>query len=55
MSKTAAEINVMVQGIRELGLPCNDQEIRNALKKFNYNQESATNYLLECSMAGTAA
>lgn len=40
----------MVVGIRELGLPFTESEVRQALKLQNYNQEAATNYLIEFSM-----
>ena len=36
----------MVSQIKELGLPFTDQQIQDVLSKHNYNQEAATNYLL---------
>jgi len=42
----------MVRGILELGLPFSDTQVRTTLNKYKYNQESATNYLLEVSMSG---
>ena len=52
MSSASVDVNAMVQGIRELGLGFNDQDIKTALKKFDFSQERATNYLLEVSMSG---
>ena len=48
MSLNQNQVNGMVQGILDLGLPLSEQDVRSALKQFNYNQESATNYLIEC-------
>ena len=42
----------MVRGIQDLGLPFDESQIRHVLKQCKYNQESATNYLLEASMNG---
>jgi len=52
MSVTRNQLSAMVQGILDLGLPCSEQDVQNALKQFNYNQESATNYLIECCSQG---
>ena len=46
-----AQINAMVRGIIELGLPFTDSQIRSTLAKYKFNQENATNYLLELSMS----
>jgi len=47
---SAKQVEAMVKGIGELGLPFSDAEIRKALRLNNYNQETATNYLIEFSM-----
>ena len=49
---TEEKVRAMVRGIQELGLPFSENQIRDTLNKYKYNQDSATNYLLEVSMSG---